>query len=267
MASTIPTLHDGEQTVYFQAGGEWCYLWTPPTFRQDTPAPVLIHHHGAGGYVREGASDWFEVDEKVGYLRAIMRATGCMVAGSHACGDHWGNRCATRANGDLYEALVVQPYVDVSRVGLMGGGLGGALVWNSVLGPMAGKVKAVAVLQAVASLEDIVRNHKFKAPLVEAFGLPATIGDDEAVGELAMQDPLPRLQRLPAGTPLPRTAIFHGGQDDNVLPAANAVALAEALRNAGADVTLELFPDVDHFVYEMGQPIEDRLVAFFGAAL
>ena len=265
--ASLPTLHDGEQTVYFQASGDWCYLWTPDTFRRDTPIPVLIHHHGAGGYVREGGADWFEVDQKVGYLKAIMAATGCAVAGSHACGDHWGNACATRANGVLYEALVASSYVDPSRVGLMGGGLGGALVWNSVLGPLAGKVKAAAVLQAVSSLEDIVRNHKFKAPLLEAFGVPVDLGDDEAVAAVAAQDPLPRLQRLPVGTSLPRTAIYHGGKDDNVLPAANAVALAEALRRAGADVALEIFPDVDHFVYEMGQPIQDRLAAFFGAAL
>ncbi len=265
--TSIPTLHDGEQIVYFQAGGDWCYLWTPPAFRQDTPAPLLIHHHGAGGYVREGGFDWLEAPEKVGYMTAIMQATGCVVAGSHACGDHWGNPCATRANGALYDALVAQPYIDASRVGLLGAGLGGALVWTSVLGPLAGKVKAVAVLQSVTSLEDIVRNHKFKTPLLQAFGLPAEMGDDEAVGELARQDPLPRLQRLPAGAPLPRTAIFHGAQDDNVLPAANAVAVADALREAGADVTLEMFPDVDHFVLKLGKPIQDRLAAFFGAAL
>jgi acetyl esterase/lipase len=265
--TSVPTLHDGEQIVYFQAGGDWCYLWTPETFRAGTPVPVLIHHHGAGGYVRDGGADWFEVDQKVGYLKAIMQATGCAVASSHACGDHWGNACATQANGALYEALLASGHMDASRVGLMGGGLGGALVWNTVLGPLAGKVKTAAVLQAVASLEDIIRDHKFKAPLLEAFGLPVDLDDDAATAAVAAQDPLPRLQRLPAGAPLPRTAIYHGGQDNNVLPEANAVALADALRRAGADVTLEIFPEVDHFVYEMGQPIQDRLAAFFGAAL
>ena len=88
-----------------------------------------------------------------------------------------------------------------------------------------------------------------------------------AMAAVAAQDPLPRLQRLPVGTSLPRTAIYHGGQDNNVLPQANAVALADALRRAGADVTLELFPEADHFVLEMGQPIQDRLAAFFGDAL
>ncbi len=52
--------------------------------------------------------------------------------------------------------------MDLARVGLLGGGLGGVLVWNTVLGPLAAKVKAAAVLQAVASLEDIMRNSQFK---------------------------------------------------------------------------------------------------------
>jgi len=128
-------------------------------------------------------------------------------------------------------------------------------------------VRAAAVLQAVASLEDIIRDRKFKAPLLKAFGLPADLDDDAAMAAVAAQDPLPRLQRLPVGTSLPRTAIYHGGQDNNVLPQANAVALADALRRAGADVTLEIFPEADHFVLEMGQPIQDRLAAFFGDAL
>jgi len=265
--TSVPTLHDGEQIVYFQAGGDWCYLWTPETFRVGTPVPVLIHHHGAGGYVRDGGADWFEVDQKVGYLKAIMQATGCAVASSHACGDHWGNACATQANGALVEALLASGHMDAARVGLLGGGLGGVLVWNTVLGPLAGKVKAAAVLQAVASLGDIIRYRKFKAPLLKAFGLPADLDDDAAMAAVAAQDPLPRLQRLPVGTSLPRTAIYHGRQDNYVLPEANAVALADALRRAGADVTLEIFPEADHFVLEMGQPIQDRLAAFFGDAL
>ena len=265
--NTLPALHNGEQQVFFQAGGEWCYLWTPPTFRIDRPAAVLIHHHGATGYVREGAADWLEEDYKAHYLRIIMAASGCAVAGSHACGDHWGNACAVAANAALFRTLVASPHVDASRIGLMGGGLGGALIWNSVLGPLAGQVKAVAVLQAVASLESIVRAHQFKAPCIEAYGLPEETPDDAAMAVLARHDPLPRLQALAPGTALPRTAIYHGAVDDSVEPDTNAVPLADALRRAGAQVELEIFAGVEHAVYEMGKPIEERLRAFFGSAL
>jgi hypothetical protein len=30
----ILKLRDGEQKIFFKAGGEWCYLWTPKTFRR-----------------------------------------------------------------------------------------------------------------------------------------------------------------------------------------------------------------------------------------
>jgi len=78
---------------------------------------------------------------------------------------------------------------------------------------------------------------------------------------------MPRLQRLKPGTPLPRVAIYHGSRDTNIPAATSAVPLAEALRRAGAEVELELFPDVEHDVYGMGKPIEGRLKAFFAKSL
>lgn len=263
----IPPLRDGEQKSFFKAGGEWCYIWTPETFRTDEPVPVVIHHHGARGYVRDGTADWLEEGQKIAYLKAVMAGCGGAVAGSHACGDHWGNDDAVAANGSLFEALIECPYIDTKRVGLMGGGLGGALVWNSVLGPLAGRVKAVAVMQAVASLEAVIREHKFKAPCLRAYGLPEDTPDDEAVERIAPHDPLPRLQMIPPGTDLPRTVIYHGAEDPNIPPEMNAIPLAEALRKAGGDVMLELFPDVGHAVYSMGKPVEERLEAFFASTL
>jgi len=265
--AAIPHLRDGEQKVFFQAGGEWCYIWTPETFRAEEPTPVVIHHHGARGYVRDGAADWLEEERKIAYLRAVMSGCGCAVAGSHSCGDHWGNADAVAANGALFDALAECPCIDDHRVGLMGGGLGGALVWNSVLGPLAGRVKAVAVMQAVASLKAVIREHKFKAPCLRAYGLPEDMPDDEAIAKVAPHDPLSRLQQLQPGMRVPRTVIYHGAEDANIPPETHAIPLAEALRKAGGAVTLELFPDVGHAVYSMGKPIEERLEAFFKSSL
>lgn len=265
--ATLPPLSDGEQKLFFQAGGEWCYIWTPETFRTEQSVPVVIHHHGARGYVRDGMADWLEEEQKAAYLKAVMSGCGCAVAGSHACGDHWGNADAVAANGALFEALTECPYIDIQRVGLMGGGLGGALVWNSVLGPLAGRVKAVAVMQAVASLEAVIREHKFKTPCLRAYNLPEDTPDEEAVAKIAPHDPLSRLQHLQPGTRLPRTVIYHGAEDDNIPPETHAIPLAEALRKAGGDVTLELFPEVGHAVYSMGKPVEERLKAFFASIL
>jgi hypothetical protein len=260
--TSIPMLKDGEQRVFFKAGGDWCYLWTPSTFKAEVPTAVVIHHHGNRGYVLEDTADWLETEEKVAYLKAVM-TNNIAVAGSHACGNHWGNPCSVEANGALLKALDDCSQVDANRIGLMGGGLGGLIIWNSVLGPMKGKIKAVAVMQAVASHEAIVRDHKFKDQLLRAYGLPEDLPDDDAVKELYDSDPLPHLQKLVKGTPLPRAAIYHGAVDENVLPETNAIPLAEALKAAGGDVTLELFPRVGHNVYGMGKPIQERLTEFF----
>jgi len=145
----------------------------------------------------------------------------------------------------------------------MGGGLGGAVIWNCVLGPFAGRVKAVAVMQAVANLSACIREQKFKGVCLEAYGVPEATPDDEAIKLIIDQDPMPRLQKLKKGAKLPKTVIYHGSKDMNIPADTNAKPLAEALRKAGADVTLELFEEVEHNTYAMGKPMEDRLRAFF----
>jgi dipeptidyl aminopeptidase/acylaminoacyl peptidase len=265
--SVIPPLRDGEQRVFFKVGGEWCYLWTPASYENGKSVPVVIHHHGARGYVRDGESDWLDTESKTAYLRAVMAGGGCAIAGSHACGDHWGNPDSVAANAALYEGLLECPGIDATRVGLMGGGLGGALIWNSVLGPLAWKVKAAVVMQAVANLTAVIREQKYKTPCIRAYGLPEETPDDEAIAKVHPYDPMPRLQALKPGTLLPRTAIYHGFKDANIPAETNAKPLAAALEAAGGVVELNIFPDVEHNVYAMGKPIEKQLKAFFAEAL
>lgn len=261
---SVPKLSDGEQMVYFKAGSEWCYLWTPKGFKAKGKAPVLMHHHGAGGYVREGEADWPDTESKATFLRAIME-NGIVVAGSHACGDHWGNPCAVAANAALLKQLDATPGLDMSRLGLMGGGLGGTLVWNSVLGPLAGRAKLAAVLQAVANLDATIKEKKFRDVTLKAYGFPPETPDEVAYKEIKPSDPMPRLKTMKMGTKLPRIAIFHGSKDNNIPAETNAIPLAEALRRAGGEVELNIFPAVEHNVYAMGKEMEDRLRVFFSA--
>jgi dipeptidyl aminopeptidase/acylaminoacyl peptidase len=262
-----PNLSEGENILFFRAGGEWCYIWTPPKFRSDLKIPVIIHHHGAKGYVRNGEADWLDDPLKRSYLEAIMDVVGCAIAGSHAGGDHWGNQKSVDSNHALFKALIENPSIDSDRIGLMGGGLGGALIWNSIAGPMANCIKAVAVLQAVSSLEDIIKEQKFKKPLLDAFGLPDEISDEDIIRIIKPYDPLPKLQRLKRGIKLPKTAIFHGEKDENIPAQTHAIPLANALRNAGGEVTLKVFPNVGHAVYAMGEPIKKCLIDFFASSL
>ena len=260
----IPTLSDGEQKIYFKSGGEWCYIWTPNGFRVGGKFPILIHNHGAGGYIREGAADWPDTEWKAGFLRAIME-NDIVVASSHACGDHWGNPCAVKANEALLNDLDATSGLDTSRLGLMGGGLGGALVWNSVLGPYAGRVKLATVQQAVASLHATIKEKKFRDVTLKAYGLKPETSDEEAYRIISPSDPLPRLRTLKQGTRLPRVVIYHGVKDGNIPAETNAIPLADALMRAGGEVELNLFPNVEHNVYAMGKEMEDRLRIFWSS--
>jgi acetyl esterase/lipase len=115
----------------------------------------------------------------------------------------------------------------------------------------------------VANLSAVVHEQKFKNVCLKAYDLPEDTPDEEAIKKIVKYDPMPRLQNLEKGTTLPRTIIYHGSQDDNIPADTNAVPLASALRKAGADVTLELFDNVEHNTYAMGKPMEDRLRIFF----
>jgi acetyl esterase/lipase len=171
------------------------------------------------------------------------------------------------ADAALFQVLDDSPFIDGDRVGLLGGGMGGALVWNSVLGPLSGKAKAAAVMQGVGSLEAVIRAHLYGEYCLRAYDLPADLDDETAIAELAPHDPLPRFQQLAPGTPLPRAAIFHGLVDIDLCPEPHAVALAEAIQQAGSEVLLEVIPAIDHDLYTLGREMEQRLVEFFVSSL
>ena len=209
MSSSIPQLKDGEQTVYFQAGGEWCFLKTPASYQAEgAGTPCVIQCHGHHGYVKDGEADWLTEDFKLSFVNSLIES-GIAVASTNATGNHWGRPSAVAANGALFDSLVEGSNVDASRMGLWGGGLGGALLWNSVTGPLLGRLRAVCLQQATISYDSVIRNHKFKSFLLEAYGLPADTPDDLAVAALAFNDPVSRTRSVDWGeraSPGQRTA-------------------------------------------------------------
>ena len=199
MSSSIPQLKDGEQTVYFQAGGEWCFLKTPASYQAEgAGTPCVIQCHGHHGYVKDGEADWLTEDFKLSFVNSLIDS-GIAVASTNATGNHWGRPSAVAANGALFDSLVEGSNVDASRMGLWGGGLGGALLWNSVTGPLLGRLRAVCLQQATISYDSVIRNHKFKSFLLEAYGLPADTPDDLAVAALAFNDPVTRTRSVDWG--------------------------------------------------------------------
>ena len=270
MASPIPQLKDGEQTVYFQAGGEWCFLRTPKSYKASGEAiPCIIQCHGHHGYVKNGEADWLTEDFKLAFVNSLID-TGVAVASTHATGNHWGRPNAVAANAALFDALLEGSNVDRERMGLWGGGLGGALLWNSVTGPLLGHLRAVVLQQATISYESVIRNHKFKANLLEAYGLPADTPDDLAVSALSFNDPVNRTRLLveqkgrALASALPEVLFIHGDEDENMLYQENPVRLSHLLSPLGARFSFHTFKGVGHATYQLGDTAAKVLTGYFG---
>jgi dipeptidyl aminopeptidase/acylaminoacyl peptidase len=272
METSLRQLRNGQQTIYFQAGGEWCYLCTPPTSTPRTasppPMPCVIHCHGNGGYVRDGAADWLNEPLKRLFVEALIDA-GIAVAGSHGTGNHWGRPSAVLAYARLADILIADAHVDPQRLGMWGGGLGGAVVWNAATGPLAGRLRAAVLQQAVLSYESVIRNQKFKWPLLEAYRMPPDTPDDLAIMTLSYNDPLHRTRLLlaergvEAATLLPEVLFVHGDADENLLYEENPVTLAEVLKSCGARFAFATFPGVGHATYELGEAAARPIADFF----
>lgn len=271
METSLRQLKNGQQTVYFQAGGEWCYLHTPPTYTLPTasrPAvPCVIQCHGNGGYVREGAADWLNEPPKRLFVEALINA-GIAVAGSHGTGNHWGRPSAVAAYSSLAETLIAHAHIDPQRLGLWGGGLGGAVVWNVATGPLTGRLRAAVLQQAVLSYESVIRNQKFKAPLLEAYRIPPDTPDELAIMTFAYNDPLHRTRLLlaerglEAASLLPEVLFVHGDADENLLYEENPVTLAEVLKGCGARFAFATFAGVGHATYELGEAVARPIADF-----
>jgi len=269
MKNSILNLVDGEQTVFFQAGEEWCFLRTPQSYRLNgLPTPCVIQCHGNHGFVKDGSADWLCDRERLTFITALNEA-GIAVASSHATGDHWGRPSAVAANAALFQMLLDETNVDEKRMGLWGGGLGGAMLWNSITGPLLGKVKSVALQQAVISYESVIRNHEFKDQLLEAYGLPPDCDDDLAISSLQFDDPVNRTRILveqrgqSLAELLPNVLFMHGDQDDHMPYKEHPVRLGEVMSPSGAEYTFHTFQGVGHATYALGDIAAKVLANFF----
>ncbi|MBM3926649.1 MAG: hypothetical protein FJ320_11860 [SAR202 cluster bacterium] len=270
----MPKLKDGEQTVYFKAGGEWCFLRTPKDYRASEAAgnavPCLIRCRGLGNFVKERESDW----EKSAYHRPLIDflvGQGYAVAGSDLTGDHWGRPSAVAANVSLYETLMENCNIDGSRVGMLNaGGRGAMVLWNTAIGPLLGKVRAVALTHAVVSLESMAPHRR--ELICEAYGMSKDTPLDVVVSATAGHDPLAqtRLMIQASGEAivksLPKVAIFHGDRDPQVPFEKNALALAKLLSDNGATVAVTGYYGMGHDLHARGEPTPQVLYDFFRRA-
>lgn len=278
MTNLIPQLSEGEQTVFFKSGGEWCYLRTPSDYTlSGKPVPCVIQCHGNSGFVNDGdysisSSDSLDEHGKSIFIRTLVDA-GIAVAGSHARGSAWGRPDAVAAYAALFNTLIDEANVDSNKIGMLGGGLGGSALWSAVTGPLIGKIKAVGLQQATLNFDSVIRAHKFKGDLLDAWGIPAEADDELAIATLRNNNPLERTRLLilqhgdAAGQMLPEVGFFHGEQDENMLYEGNAVALANVLKTCRAKYKLYKYEGLGHETYATGKPIAEDIRGFFQEAL
>ena len=275
MARALPRLADGEQLVFFECGGSWSYIRTPKGFRaspsQGQALPLLIRCRGYGGFVRMGAVDWQEKPEQKIIVDAMIQDE-YIVAGSDLSGDHWGRPAGVAALVSLYDLLTEYANVDLSRVGMFtGAGMAALAMWNSVIGPLHGKINAVAMIQAVVFLAGMFP--EWRLNIMNAYDIAINTDDDLAISSLASNDPLPQTRILLSGHDagfakgLPKTLCVHGDKDRQVDYQENAVALTNLLNEHDVDATLETFHGKGHELHTMGEQVGKVISDFLEASL
>jgi dipeptidyl aminopeptidase/acylaminoacyl peptidase len=211
--------------------------------RGDGPHPVLLNIHG-GPFTQYTASVF---DEAQVYVDAGYAVVMCNPRGSAGYGQEHGRsirqRMGTLDFADVIDfldgALAAQPSLDASRVGIMGGSYGGYLTaWI------------------------IAHDHRFAAAIVErgyldpeAFIGTSDIGDfftDEYTGvdPEAIRSQSPQAVVHQVTTP---TLVIHS-ENDLRCPLPQGERYYAALKRAGVDTRLLVFPGENHELSRSGRP-------------
>ena len=275
MARVLPRLEDGEQLAFFECGGSWSYLRTPTAFisspSRGRPIPLLIRCRGLGGFVRMDEADWQVKPEQKIVVDELVRR-GYAVAGSDLSGDHWGRPAGVAENASLHNLLTEHANVDPWRIGMFtGAGMGGLALWNSVIGPLHGKIKAAVLIQAVVSLPAMFPARRIN--IMSAYGIAINIEDTIAIASLALNDPIGQTRSLLSSQDptfakgLPKTLCLHGDKDKQVDYRKNALALTLLLREHGVNSSLETFDGRGHELHTLGEQVAKIISNFFDASL
>ena len=228
------------QHLWFPGHGDqpthaWYY---PPCHGGNPEAPLLVKSHsGPTGMARTGLSlgiqfwtsrGWGVVDVNYGGSTGFGRAYRERLDGQ------WGvvdvADCAAAA-----QAVVGQGFAAAARIAIEGGSAGGftalaALCFTDVF-------RAGASRYGVADLGALAREtHRFEARYLDSLIGPWPA----AQATYAARSPLQHAERIRC------PVIFFQGLDDNVVPAAQTEAMAEALRSQAIPVEVHLFPGEGH---------------------
>lgn len=152
--------------------GQKALVLTPPDLEPDTPAPLVLYHHGVG-------EDWQTIERSNSRRPTIcaLGAAGYIIAGSDAHGENWGKPQAIDDYAKLYLAIAAErPISDVMLLSMSMGGLSGLLTLGYRAVP---DVRAWVGISPVTNLGYSYFDHEdFPRRIARAYsGTPSTLQD------------------------------------------------------------------------------------------
>lgn len=258
----------GYETSYFKVGENWCYLCIPHAapgyFDGSFGFPLVIQCHGQLGYVRDGASDWLDRPGRARFLGALL-SRGVAVSGTHAGGDHWGNRQSVVANLELIGHLERDPRLDEKCLGMWGTGIGAATAWKSFVADPDLPVRAMVLQQSLLSYAKLLESGRFRIELERALGINAA--DDAGLHQfLEDNDPLMLAEKMRdtlIGGRSPRLMLVHGVEDENFLCADHAEPFLAMMRAYELPIKSHLLRGIGHDTYVLGKVLAEAIARFF----
>jgi acetyl esterase/lipase len=218
-------------------------LYLPPDL--DGPAPVVVYVHG-GGWQRGSRRDPPPLLDADFYDQIAAQGLAVAAVDYRLSGEARFPAALedVRAAVDWVRENASGYGLDAERVFLWGDSAGGHL---ALLAALCG-----AAVRGVVGWFPVTDLAGLAADVADAGGVPDRGPDSREarlLGAPAASVPDLARQASPvthAGPGAPPVLLMHGTADD-LVPAAQSVRLAEALRRAGAQVELELVPGASHF--------------------
>jgi acetyl esterase/lipase len=228
-------------------------LYLPPGL--DGPAPVVAYVHG-GGWQRGSRRDPPPLLDADFYDQIATHGLAVAAVDYRLSGEARFPAALedVRAAVDWVRENASAYGLDAERVFLWGDSAGGHLALLAALTGTAltGTALARAAVRGVVAWFPVTDLAGMPSDLAAAGGVPDTGPDSREarlLGAPAASVPDLARQASPvthAHPGAPPVLLMHGAADD-LVPAAQSVRLAEALRRAGAQVELELVPGASHF--------------------
>jgi dipeptidyl aminopeptidase/acylaminoacyl peptidase len=234
----------------------WQSRWTPgdggtpvqwflvePTRPAGACAPLLVWIHG--GPVGQFGDGWHWrwnplVAAAAGYAVALPNPRGSTGRGQAfidgVFGNTWGGACYRDLVACVDEAITL-PAIDATRVAAMGGSFGGYMAnW---IGTQTDRFAALVSHAGLFHLPAFYGTTDYPGYMANEFGCHPFEGDPDAYRRYS-----PDAHVMAWKTPV---LLIHGERDYRV-PISEALIAFEAIRTAGADAELLVFPDENHWI-------------------